>query len=103
MAARVQVRNGRMHECTNAKECTNAPMHECKTRNAMNGPTANQYCLGAFLHWCILAFLLSSSLKAQPPDVDAMLEKAADYVDVYKRDFVGVVADESYRQEVIGR
>ena len=81
MAARMKVTNARMHQCTNAL----------------------RWCVLALVHWCILAFLLASPLKAQPPDVDAMLEKAADYVDAYKRDFVGLVAEESYRQEVIGR
>ena len=81
MAARMKVTNARMHQCTNAP----------------------RWCVLALVHWCIGAFLLASPLKAQPPDVDAMLEKAADYVDAYKRDFVGLVAEESYRQEVIGR
>lgn len=37
--------------------------------------------------------------QAQPPELDDLLDKVADYVAQYKRDFVGVVADESYRQE----
>jgi hypothetical protein len=58
----------------------------------------------AFLHWCIGAFLLLSAVtaRAQPPDVDAVLEKAADYISSYKRDFVGIVAEETYRQTVTG-
>jgi hypothetical protein len=41
-------------------------------------------------------------LLAQTPEMDAVLDKAAEYVSAYKRDFVGVVADETYRQEVRG-
>ena len=51
----------------------------------------------------ILAFVLAAALAlAQTPDVDAVLDKAAEYVAAYKRDFVGVVADETYRQDVRG-
>jgi|ERR1043166_3876329 hypothetical protein len=45
---------------------------------------------------------LVSSALAQPPDVDDLLDKAADYVAGYKQDFVGVVADETYRQDAQG-
>jgi hypothetical protein len=41
-------------------------------------------------------------LRAQPQDVDAILDKASDYVVLYERTFVGVVAEETYRQQVRG-
>ena len=41
-------------------------------------------------------------LLAQTPELDDVLDKAAEYVSAYKRDFVGVVADETYRQDVRG-
>ena len=41
-------------------------------------------------------------LRAQAPDVEAVLDKARDYVAAYEHDFVGVVAEESYRQDVKG-
>jgi hypothetical protein len=47
-------------------------------------------------------FLAVVPVVAQTPDVDAVLDKAAEYVSAYKRDFVGVVADETYRQDVRG-
>src|SRR5207248_59387 len=56
----------------------------------------------ALSRWCILAFLVACPVAAQPPDVDAILEKAADYVFAYTRGFVGIVAEETYRQEVNG-
>jgi hypothetical protein len=41
---------------------------------------------------------------AQAPDqLDAILDKAGDYVATYEKTFVGVVAEETYRQEVRGR
>ena len=52
---------------------------------------------------CVLAALLVVvPVLAQTPEVDAVLDKAAEYVSAYTRDFVGVVADETYRQEVHG-
>jgi hypothetical protein len=52
----------------------------------------------------ILVALLSLAVvaAAQPPELDDILDKAADYVFAYKHDFVGVVAEEIYRQEVNG-
>ena len=44
----------------------------------------------------------SAGVGAQTPELDAVLDKAAEYVSAYKRDFVGIVADETYRQEVRG-
>jgi len=37
--------------------------------------------------------------RAEPPDVEALLDKASDYVAEYERTFVGVVAEETYRQQ----
>src|SRR4030095_5796012 len=37
------------------------------------------------------------------PDLDDVLDKVTDYVAVYTRDFIGVVAEETYRQDVRGR
>jgi hypothetical protein len=57
------------------------------------------------LWWRVGALALAAGVvvgtagQAQPPDLDELLDKAADYVDSYKHDFVGVVADETYRQE----
>jgi hypothetical protein len=39
---------------------------------------------------------------AQTPDVEAVLDKAGDYVTAYERTFIGVVGEEIYRQEVRG-
>ena len=48
-------------------------------------------------------FLAAAPALAQTADVDAALDKAGDYVSAYERTFVGVVAEETYRQEVRGR
>ena len=50
----------------------------------------------------LAVFLAAVPALAQTPEVDAVLDKAAEYVSAYKRDFVGVVADEAYRQDVRG-
>jgi hypothetical protein len=55
----------------------------------------------------IVVFLVAAagavtSLRAQPPDVEAVVDKAREYVAAYERDFVGVVAEEAYRQDVKG-
>jgi len=42
-------------------------------------------------------------LAAQSAEVDLLLDRAIDYVVAYERDFVGVVAEETYRQEFRGR
>ena len=39
---------------------------------------------------------------AEPPDVETILDRAGDYVAEYERTFVGVVAEETYRQQVHG-
>src|SRR4051794_26778093 len=51
---------------------------------------------------CFAVLLIAVPLLAQTPDVDAVLDKAGDYVAAYERTFVGIVAEESYRQEVRG-
>jgi hypothetical protein len=48
------------------------------------------------------ATAVPTGVGPQTPDLDAVLDKAAEYVAAYKRDFVGVVADETYRQDVRG-
>ena len=46
------------------------------------------------------AFAIGTAvLAAQPPELEDLLDKAADSVAGYKRDFASVVADETYRQE----
>jgi hypothetical protein len=84
---------------------------------AMKGRTAERqrgrrvrrvlpWCVAAFLP-CFAAFLPfhPAALKAvaQAPDpLDALLDKAGDYVTTYQRTFVGVVAEETYRQDARG-
>ena len=50
----------------------------------------------------LAVFLAAAPVFAQTPEVDAVLDKAGDYVATYERTFVGVVAEETYRQEVRG-
>jgi hypothetical protein len=50
----------------------------------------------------LAALLIALPALAQTPEVDAVLDKAGDYVAAYERTFVGVVAEETYRQEVRG-
>src|SRR3954466_10514523 len=62
--------------------------------------------LPAILPFCLPAIrplgLAAISLSVQTPDLDVVLDKAGDYVAAYERTFLGVVAEESYRQEVRG-
>jgi hypothetical protein len=51
----------------------------------------------------LVVFLAVVPALAQTQEVDAVLDKAGDYVTVYGRTFVGVVAEETYRQEIRGR
>jgi hypothetical protein len=51
----------------------------------------------------LLFLFVAASGRAQPPALDDLLDQAADYVAQYKRAFVGIVADEAYRQEARGR
>ena len=48
----------------------------------------------------VLAFLL---IAFQTAEVDAILDKAGDYVTTYEKTFVGLVAEENYRQDARGR
>ena len=43
-----------------------------------------------------------AAVRAQPgsPELDELVDKVTDYVAVYTRDFVGVVAEETYRQDL---
>jgi hypothetical protein len=50
----------------------------------------------------IAVFLAAVPGLAQTAEVDAVLDKAGDYVSAYERTFVGVVAEETYRQRVHG-
>lgn len=49
------------------------------------------------------AFLIVAPAASEPPALEDVLRKAMDYVAAYQRDFVGVVAEESYRQSVDAR
>jgi hypothetical protein len=48
----------------------------------------------------LAVFLAAVPALAQTPDLDDVLDKAGDYVTAYERTFVGVVAEETYRQDV---
>jgi len=48
----------------------------------------------------LIAAGLGAPTRAEPPDVEALLDKANDYVVAYEGTFVGVVAEETYRQQV---
>src|SRR5258708_13520957 len=50
----------------------------------------------------LAVFLAAVPALAQTADVDAVLDKAGDYAAAYERTFVGVVAEETYRQEARG-
>ena len=50
----------------------------------------------------VMAVAAGVASGAQPPEVGAVVDRAADYVAAYSRDFVGIVAEEAYRQEVKG-
>lgn len=52
--------------------------------------------LSAVLPFCLPALHLAQA----PEQLDAILDKAGDYVTAYEQSFVGVVAEEVYRQEV---
>src|SRR5437879_3331531 len=69
-------------------------------RRARRGPSALlAFALSALLPFCLPAL----QAAAQTPEVDAVLDKAGDYVTTYERMFVGLVAEETYRQEARGR
>ena len=48
----------------------------------------------------VLVVAAAGAAAAQAPAVDPLLDKVSDYVAAYERTFVGVVAEETYRQEV---
>jgi hypothetical protein len=48
----------------------------------------------------LIAAGLGAPARAQRLDVEALLDKAGDYVATYENTFVGVVAEETYRQHV---
>ena len=50
----------------------------------------------------LFAVFLAVFPFAQTAEVDVVLDRAGDYVAAYERTFVGVVAEETYRQEVRG-
>jgi hypothetical protein len=50
----------------------------------------------------LVVLVAATPVLAQTPEVDAVLDKAGDYVATYERTFVGVVAEETYRQELRG-
>jgi hypothetical protein len=57
-------------------------------------------CLAAVLPFCLPALRPS----AQAPDSpDSVLDRAGDYVAMYERTFVGLVIEETYRQDARGR
>ena len=51
----------------------------------------------------LAVLLIASPALAQTPEVEAVLDKAGDYVTAYERTFVGLVAEETYRQDARGR
>jgi hypothetical protein len=51
----------------------------------------------------LAVFLIASRALAQTPELDTVLDKAGDYVTTYERTFVGLVAEETYRQDARGR
>ena len=63
----------------------------------MTARTFLLFCLSAFLPFCLPALHPAAQ---GPEQLDAVLDKAGDYVSEYERTFIGVVAEETYRQEV---
>jgi hypothetical protein len=53
-------------------------------------------------HRVLVALLIVAPALAQTRDLDTILDKAGDYVAAYERTFVGVVAEETYRQDSRG-
>jgi len=50
----------------------------------------------------VCAAALPLGLSGQAADLDELVDRASDYVVLYEKNFVGVVAEESYRQTVHG-
>jgi hypothetical protein len=69
-----------------------------KARGALL-PFALSAWLSALLPFCLPVLSLATQAS---DELDAVLDKAGDYVAAYERTFVGVVAEETYRQEVRG-
>jgi cell wall assembly regulator SMI1 len=55
---------------------------------------------GPFSAVVLAAAAFAAPSPAQSPQVEALLDTASDYVAAYERTFVGVVAEETYRQQV---
>src|SRR5262245_55056117 len=54
----------------------------------------------AVLITAVAAVAVSAAPAAQTSELDELLDKVVDYVTVYTRDFIGAVAEETYRQDV---
>jgi hypothetical protein len=50
----------------------------------------------------VCAAALPLRMAGQPADLDELIDRASDYVATYENNFVGVVAEETYRQTVRG-
>ena len=50
----------------------------------------------------VCAVALPLGISGQAADLDELVDRASDYVALYEKNFVGVVAEESYRQTVRG-
>src|SRR3954452_3202796 len=57
------------------------------------------FALSALLPFCLPALRAAAQT---PEPLDAILDLAGDYVAAYEKNFVGIVAEETYRQEVRG-
>ena len=82
------------------------PQMQGRTAERQKGRKARgalPFCLPALLSALLPFCPPALSLSAQASDeLDVVLDKAGDYVAAYERTFVGVVAEETYRQEVRG-
>jgi hypothetical protein len=57
--------------------------------------------VGPMLRIAVVAVLAAAVLQAQEPTLDAVLADAADYVSRYQQQLRGLVAEETYRQNVM--
>src|SRR5689334_13552330 len=55
-----------------------------------------------FLGFFAIALAAAAPVFPQTSEIDAVLDKAGDYVAAYERTFIGVVGEELYRQQVRG-
>src|SRR4051812_17091040 len=62
-------------------------------------PSFLPFALSALLPFCLPALRAAAQT---PEPLDAILDLAGDYVAAYEKNFVGIVAEETYRQEVRG-